>query len=92
MDLDPPGAGIFERPKDIDDFNICPTHRSNLGTGVGWSRGFISRCIKKCTAMVKVRLSRFQMPIGELASVYHRKYARKIHITIPCAKLRVPSD
>ena len=61
-------AGIFETPKDINDFNICPTHRSNLGTGVGWSRGFISRCIKKCTAMVKVGLSRFQ-----LASVDHRK-------------------
>ena len=28
-------AGIFETPKDIDDFRICPTHRSNLGTGVG---------------------------------------------------------
>ena len=29
-------------------------------------------CLKKCTAMVKVGLSRFQKPIGELASVYHR--------------------
>ena len=29
-------------------------------------------CLKKCTAMVKVELSRFQKPIGELASVYHR--------------------
>ena len=38
------GAGIFETPKDIDDFTICPTHRSNLGTSVGWSRGSISRC------------------------------------------------
>ena len=28
--------------------------------------------LKKCSAMVKVRLSRFQKPIGELASVYHR--------------------
>ena len=37
-------ANIFETPKDIDDFKICPTHRSNLGTGVGWFRGFISRC------------------------------------------------
>ena len=37
-------AGIFETPKDIDDFTICPTHRSNLGTGVGWIRGSISRC------------------------------------------------
>ena len=39
-------AGIFETPKDIDDFTICPTHRSNLGTGVGWIRGSISRCRK----------------------------------------------
>ena len=37
-------AGIFETPKDIDDFIICPTHRSNLGTGVGRSRGSISGC------------------------------------------------
>ena len=29
-------------------------------------------CLEKCAAMVKVRLSRFQKPIGELASVYHR--------------------
>ena len=29
-------------------------------------------CLKKCTAMVKVGLSRFQMPIREWASVYHR--------------------
>ena len=35
-------AGIFETPKDIDDFTNCPTHRSNLG--VGWSRGSNSRC------------------------------------------------
>ena len=35
-------AGIFETPKDIDDFTNCPTHRSNLD--VGWSRGSSSRC------------------------------------------------
>ena len=28
-------AGIFETPKDIDDFTICLTRRSNLRTGVG---------------------------------------------------------
>ena len=28
--------------------------------------------------MVKVGLSRFQKPIGELASVYHRWYARRL--------------
>ena len=37
-------AGIFETPKDIDDFTIRPTHRSNLGNSVGWIRGSISRC------------------------------------------------
>ena len=37
-------AGIFETPKDIDGFTICPTHRSNLCTGVRWIRGSISRC------------------------------------------------
>ena len=30
-------------------------------------------CLKKCLAMVKVGLSRFQKPIGKLASVYHRE-------------------
>ena len=35
-------TGIFETPKDIDDFTNCPTHRSNFG--VGWSRGSNSRC------------------------------------------------
>ena len=29
-------------------------------------------CSKKCKVMVKVGLSRFQKPIGELASVCHR--------------------
>ena len=32
-------------------------------------------CQKKCSAMVKVGLSQFQKLIGELASVYHRKYS-----------------
>ena len=32
------------RQKDIDDFTICPTHISNLGTDVEWSCGAISRC------------------------------------------------
>ena len=29
----PNPLGIFETPKDIDDFINCPTHRSNLGVG-----------------------------------------------------------
>ena len=35
-------------------------------------------CRKKCTAMFKVELSRFHKPIGKLASVYHREYARRL--------------
>ena len=38
-------AGIYETLKDINDFTICRTHRSNLGTGFGWIPGSISRCI-----------------------------------------------
>ena len=33
-------------------------------------------CQKKCPAMIKVGLSRFQKLIGELASVYQRYYSR----------------
>ena len=35
VDLTLSRTDIFEKRKDIDDFSICPTHRSNLGTGVG---------------------------------------------------------
>ena len=35
-------------------------------------------CQKKCPAMVKVELSRFQKPIGELASLYHRQNSRRL--------------
>ena len=37
-------AGIFETPKDMDNFTLRHIHRSNLGTGIGWSRSSISRC------------------------------------------------
>ena len=62
-------ASIFETPKDIDNF-IDQISVPVLG-------GFVVplvdvECLKKCTAMVKVGLSRFKIPIGELASVYHR--------------------
>ena len=62
------------RQKDINDFTICPTHISNLGTDVEWSCGSISRCRvpKEVYGRGKVRLSRFQQSIGELAGVYHR--------------------
>jgi len=35
-------ASIFEIPKDLETFTICPAHRSVLG--VGWSRGCNTRC------------------------------------------------
>ena len=75
VDLISSRADIFETPKDLTN---CPTHRSNLG--VGWSRGSSSRCRvpNKCPAMVKVELSRFQKPIGELASLYHRQNSRRL--------------
>ena len=67
-------AGILETPKDIDDFTICPTHRSNLGTGVGWSRGSISRCRvpKEVYGHGKGRVKSIPKAYWELASVYHR--------------------
>ena len=67
-------AGSCETPKDIDDFTIYPTHRSNLDTSVEWIAVPLVdvECLKMCAAMVKVGFSRFQMPIGELARVYHR--------------------
>ena len=45
-------AGIFETPKDTDDFTICSTHRSNLG-------GSISRCRvpKEVYGLVKGRVT-----------------------------------
>ena len=65
-------ASIFETLKDIDNF-IDQISVPVLG-------GFVFplvdvECLKKCSlpvAMVKVGLSRFQIPIGELASMYHR--------------------
>ena len=42
VDLVLSSAGIFETPKDIDDFTNCLIHRSNLG--VGWNRSSNSRC------------------------------------------------
>ena len=33
-------------------------------------------CLKRCPLITIVRLSRFQKPIGEFASVYNRYYSR----------------
>ena len=60
-------AGIFETLTDIDDLTM-------LGGAVVpiVDVGFL----KRCPAIVKVGLSRFQTQIGELTSEYHREYTR----------------
>ena len=56
-------AGIFETLTDIDDFTML----------VGVVVPIVDvECLKRCSAIVKVGLSRLQKPIGELASVYYR--------------------
>ncbi len=35
-------ATLFEQPKDIETWTICPHHRSKLG--LGWTRGGNTRC------------------------------------------------
>ena len=67
-------AGIFETPKDIDDFTICPTHRSNLGAGVGWIRGSISkfRVPKEVFGHGKGRVKSIPKAYWGIGSVYHR--------------------
>ena len=47
-------------------------------------------CQKKCPAMVKVGLSRFQKLIGELASVYHRYYSRCLENSYNLASVSRP--
>ena len=47
-------------------------------------------CQKKCLAMVKVGLIRFQKLIGELASVYHRLYSRCLENSYNLASLSRP--
>ena len=64
-------AGIFETPKHINK-QIAPLiDQITVLGGVVVPIADVG-CQKKCPAMVKAGLSRFQKPIGELASVYHR--------------------
>ena len=97
------GAGIFETPKDIDDFTIYPTHRWNLG--VGWSRDSNSRyraskevsghnkgrfkSIPKADSGIGKRVS--QMYSRRLKNSYNLAAVSRLYL-LPCAKLRVPSD
>ena len=97
------GAGIFETPKDIDDFTIYPTHRWNLG--VGWSRDSNSRyraskevfghnkgrfkSIPKADRGIGKRVS--QMYSRLLKNSYNLAAESRLYL-LPCAKLRVPSD
>ena len=89
-------AGIFETPKDIDDFTICPTHRSNLGNSVGWIRGSISRCRvpKEVYGHGKGRVKSIPKAdwgigkrVPQIVSMTSGKF-----ILPPCAKLCIPSD
>ena len=66
-------AGIFETPKDIDDFTNykLPTDKISVFGGIVVPIAG-EGCQKKCPTVVKVGLSRFQKLMGELASVYHR--------------------
>ena len=56
-------AGILETPKDIDDFTNCPTQKISVLGGIVVPIADVG-CHKKCPAMVKVGLSRFQKLIG----------------------------
>ena len=64
-------AGIFETLTGIDNFKICPTHRCWVEL---WFQCRVPKEVSGYCNMV--RLSRFQKPIGKLASVYHRLYSR----------------
>jgi len=35
-------AGIFGKPENLSTMTVCPLHRSKLG--LGWSRGYSTRC------------------------------------------------
>ena len=93
-------AGIFDTPKDIDGFTICPTHRSNLSTGVGWIRGSISRCRvpKEVYGHGKGRVEsipkaywRFGKHVLQIVRKTSGKFIQPGYLP-PCTKLRVPSD
>ena len=65
-------TGIFETPKDIDDFTNSPlTDQISVLGGIVVPIADVGYK-KKCSALVNVGLSRFQKLIGELESVYHR--------------------
>ena len=93
-------AGIFDTPKDIDGFTICPTHRSNLSSGVGWIRGSIIRCrvIKEVYGYGKGRVEsipkaywRFGKRVLQIVRKTSGKFIQPGYLP-PCTKLRVPSD
>ena len=92
-------AGIFDTPKDIHGFTICPTHISNLSTGVGWIRGSISRC-----RVPKEGYGHGKGRVESIPRAYWRLSKRVLQIVrktsgkfiqlgylSPCTKLRVPS-
>ena len=76
-------VGIFETPKDIDDFITCPTHRSNFGTGVGWIRGSINRCrvSKEVCSHGKGKVKSIPKAYWQACTTDIRQDVWKIHIT-----------
>ena len=65
-------AGIFETPKDSMILQFVPLIDQTSVLGGVVVPIVDVKCLKKCSAMVKVGLSRFQKPTGELAIVHHR--------------------
>ena len=88
-------ACIFKMSKDMDDFTICPTHRSNLVTSVGWSCGSISSCrVPKVYGRGKGRVKlipKADWEIGKCVPQIVHTMSRKF-ILPPCAKLRIPRE
>ena len=88
-------ACIFKMSKDMDDFTICPTHRSNLVTSVGWSCGSISSYrVPKVYGRGKGRVKlipKADWEIGKCVPQIVHMMSRKF-ILPPCAKLRIPRE
>lgn len=70
------------RRQDIDDFTVCTTRRIKSWCWVeSWFRlNSWCRERKEVSGHGKVALSRFQTPIGELASLYHRVFQTSLSI------------
>ena len=80
-------AGILETPRYRWFFTVCTTRRSNLGVGgvsvESWFRlNSWCRERKEVSGQGKEALSRFQTPIRELTSLYHRVFQTSFRTTL----------